>query len=213
MKNIWSITLGVIFVTFGAWLIFNSSIRRDKEDIKEVTPLLDTLKKANEELVKENRDLLESVSRMNDTVQALTEKLDRYYIRYIDLKNKYDERVDHVGNLSLDSSILFCQENFPKKAVVEGDTVVLVTPKQVTVMNLIILERDALEEELQLLRETLLMRDSILTIEKRKNSELWEVIKNKDRQVENLNLIIDTRDKQFKSREKVLQKKNGETLY
>ena len=95
MKNIWSITLGVIFVTFGAWLIFNSSIRRDKEDIKEVTPLLDTLKKANEELVKENRDLLESVSRMNDTVQALTEK------------NKYDERVDHVGNLSLDSSILF----------------------------------------------------------------------------------------------------------
>ena len=107
MKNIWSITLGVIFVTFGAWLIFNSSIRRDKEDIKEVTPLPDTLKKANEELVKENRDLLESVSRMNDTVQALTEKLDRYYIRYIDLKNKYDERVDHVGNLSLDSSILF----------------------------------------------------------------------------------------------------------
>lgn len=83
----------------------------------------------------------------------------------------------------------------------------LVTPKQVTVMNLIILERDALEEELQLLRETLLTRDSILTIEKRKNSELWEVIKNKDRQVENLNLIIDTRDKQFKSREKVLQKK------
>lgn len=83
----------------------------------------------------------------------------------------------------------------------------LVTPKQVTVMNLIILERDALEEELQLLRETLLTRDSILTIEKRKNSELWEVIKNKDRQVENLNLIIDTRDKQFKSREKALQKK------
>lgn len=83
----------------------------------------------------------------------------------------------------------------------------LVTPKQVTVMNLIILERDALEEELQLLRETLLTRDSILMIEKRKNSELWEVIKNKDRQVENLNLIIDTRDKQFKSREKVLQKK------
>lgn len=83
----------------------------------------------------------------------------------------------------------------------------LVTPKQVTIMNLIILERDALEEELQLLRETLLTRDSILTIEKRKNSELWEVIKNKDRQVENLNLIIDTRDKQFKSREKVLQKK------
>lgn len=83
----------------------------------------------------------------------------------------------------------------------------LVTPKQVTVMNLIILERDALEEELQLLRETLLTRDSILTIEKRKNSELWEVIKNKDRQVENLNLIIDTRDKQFKSREKVLKKK------
>lgn len=101
----------------------------------------------------------------------------------------------------------FCQENFPRRAVVEGDTVVLVTPKQVTVMNLIILERDALEEELQLLRETLLTRDSILTIEKRKNSELWEVIKNKDRQVENLNLIIDTRDKQFKSREKVLQKK------
>lgn len=76
----------------------------------------------------------------------------------------------------------------------------LVTPKQVTVMNLIILERDALEEELQLLRETLLTRDSILTIEKRKNSELWEVIKNKDRQVENLNLIIDTREKVFQKK-------------
>lgn len=101
----------------------------------------------------------------------------------------------------------FCQENFPKKAVVEGDTVVLVAPKQVTIMNLIILERDALGEELQLLRETLLMRDSILTIEKRKNSELWEVIKNKDRQVENLNLIIDNRERQFKSRERTLQKK------
>ena len=75
-------------------------------------------------------------------------------------------------------------------------------------MNLIILERDALGEELQLLRETLLTRDSILTVEKRKNSELWEVIKNKDRQVENLNLIIDNRERQFKSRERELQKKN-----
>jgi hypothetical protein len=74
-------------------------------------------------------------------------------------------------------------------------------------MNLIILERDALGEELQLLRETLLTRDSILTVEKRKNSELWEVIKNKDRQVENLNLIIDNRERQFKSRERELQKK------
>lgn len=74
-------------------------------------------------------------------------------------------------------------------------------------MNLIILERDALGEELQLLRETLLTRDSILTVEKRKNSELWEVIKNKDRQAENLNLIIDNRERQFKSRERELQKK------
>ena len=74
-------------------------------------------------------------------------------------------------------------------------------------MNLIILERDALGEELQLLRETLLTRDSILTVEKRKNSELWEVIKNKDRQGENLNLIIDNRERQFKSRERELQKK------
>lgn len=107
MKNVWRITLGIILVTFSAWLIFNSSIKEDKEDIKEVIPLLDTLKKENEELVKENKDLLESVSRMNDTVQALTEKLDRYYIRYIDLKNRYDESVNHVSNLSLDSSILF----------------------------------------------------------------------------------------------------------
>lgn len=107
MKKVWRITLGVILVTFSAWLIFNSSIRGDKGDIKGMTPLLDTLKKANKELVRENRDLLESVSRMNDTVQALTEKLDRYYIRYIDLKNRYDERVDHVGSFSLDSSILF----------------------------------------------------------------------------------------------------------
>ena len=70
----------------------------------------------------------------------------------------------------------FCQENYPKKQVQQGDTVVVILPEQLGLMNGIIQERNNYRDELiPSLEGLIVQQDTIISLYERK-VESWERI-------------------------------------
>ena len=70
----------------------------------------------------------------------------------------------------------FCQENYPRKQVQQGDTVVVILPEQLGLMNGIIQERNNYRDELiPSLEGLIVQQDTIISLYERK-VESWERI-------------------------------------
>ena len=76
----------------------------------------------------------------------------------------------------LTMQLSFCQENYPRKQVQQGDTVVVILPNQLALMNGIIQERNNYKDELiPSLEHLIVQQDTIISLYQRR-VESWERI-------------------------------------
>ena len=99
------------------------------------------------------------------------------------------------------SQLIFCQSIYPKKGIVEGDTVILLEPFQIKKINKIIVDRDFLKKENRLLNESIIYRDSLLFLKDLQ-------IGNCNESLEKINLLVSNQEDIIKEKNKQIVKKS-----
>lgn len=99
------------------------------------------------------------------------------------------------------SPSVFCQTIYPKKVILESDTVVLLSPVQIKKINSIIVDRDFLEKELQVAQQILLCKDSLCMVKDLQIKNYESVVENYNKSLENMQSITT-------EQEKIIQEQN-----
>lgn len=92
----------------------------------------------------------------------------------------------------------FCQTTYPKIVVYEKDTVVLFTPFQVRQINSIIVDRDALREEITLLNDLSITQNKLILSKDSQIEKYQEIISSYEASTQNFEAIINEQEKAFK---------------
>ena len=71
------------------------------------------------------------------------------------------------------AQLSFCQESYPRKQIQQGDTVVVITPGQLSLINGIIQERDNYRDELVPAMESVIVQQDTLVGLLKERVEYW----------------------------------------
>lgn len=93
----------------------------------------------------------------------------------------------------------FCQTAYPRIVIYERDTVVLFTPFQVKQINKIVIERDILKEEVLLLDELSITQNRLILDKDSQIEKYQEIISSYEISTQNLEAIIDEKNKEHKA--------------
>lgn len=102
----------------------------------------------------------------------------------------------------------FSQESYPKKIVIEGDTLVVITSIQLGLTNGIITERNFLRQELDLTKSILGDKDLLLTNQTLQLKNYGLAVQNYQFEVDNLNKITFEQQKIWEEQRKKLRTRN-----
>lgn len=106
------------------------------------------------------------------------------------------------------SPLVFCQTTYPKKIVLEGDTVVLLQPIQIKKINGIIVDRDFLKSELDITQQILSYKDSLCIVRDLQIEKYGSVIKDYEESLNNMQSIVTEQEKILKEQNKKILKKS-----
>lgn len=106
------------------------------------------------------------------------------------------------------SPLVFCQTIYPKKIVLEGDTVVLLQPIQIKKINGIIVDRDFLKSELDITQQILSYKDSLCIVRDLQIEKYGLVIKDYEESLSNMQSIVTEQEKILKEQNKKILKKS-----
>ena len=169
---IWVFTLILIVCMFV--LVNQLSKKQTRKYIDEIESLQST-----------QNSLLLQLKEKDDKILQLQKSVSETKVKIVYLREEGNEKIDSVYNLPLDSAVEF----YPKKQIIQGDTVVVITPNQLKIINGIIQERNGYKTQIVPQYEQLVSeQDSLIQVLNLKVVD-WEQINATNQSIiSNLNL-------------------------